>query len=90
VSYPRPLLLPNLPIGNLRHSVVEGEMDGFWRNFTEVMSQNSFTWAILVVVCFACILAFVFEATIEIVVIVVALGGLTAVAEFMMHARNNR
>ena len=65
-------------------------MDSFWRNFTDVMGENSFAWAVLFVVCFACILAFVFEATIEIVVIVVALGGLTAIAEFVMHARNNR
>lgn len=65
-------------------------MNGFWTHIKAVIGENSFAWAILFVVSFACVLAFVFEATIEIVVIVVALGGLTAIAEFVMHARDNQ
>jgi uncharacterized protein YqhQ len=65
-------------------------MNDFWRHIKAVTSENSFAWTMLFVVCFACILAFIFDATIDIVVPVLALGGLAAVAEHVMHARNNQ
>jgi uncharacterized membrane protein YjjB (DUF3815 family) len=65
-------------------------MDSFWRKITAVTGENSFAWTMLFVVCFAYILAFIFEAPIDIVVPVIALGGLAAVAEHVMHARHNQ
>jgi hypothetical protein len=64
-------------------------MNAFLRNITAVTNQNSFAWTVLFVVCFACILAFVFEAPIEIIFPIIALGFITAVAEHVMHDRNN-
>jgi hypothetical protein len=65
-------------------------MNGIWRNIIALASQNSFVSTVLFVVCFACILAFVFDATFDIVVAVVTLGCVTAVAEHVMHSRRNR
>jgi dipeptide/tripeptide permease len=44
---------------------------------------------VLFVVSLACILAFVFQATAEIIIAIVALGCVTAVAEHVMHSRNH-
>ena len=65
-------------------------MNDIWRSIIAIASQNSFVSTVLFVVCFACILAFVFEATIDIVIAVVTLGCVTAVAEHAMHPHNNR
>jgi hypothetical protein len=65
-------------------------MNGFWQNLIAIASQSSFVWTVLFVVCFACILAFILEATIDIVVAIVALGCVTAVAEHVMLSRNDR
>jgi Na+/citrate or Na+/malate symporter len=68
----------------------EGAMSEIWRNIIAIASQNSFVSTVLFVVCLACIFAFVFEATIDIVVAIVILGCVTAVSEHVMHSRNDR
>lgn len=64
-------------------------MNDIWRSIIAIASQNSFVSTVLFVVCFACILAFVFEATVDIIVAIVTLGCVTAVAEHVMHFRND-
>jgi hypothetical protein len=67
---------------------MEDALSHFWQDLTAVFAENSFTWTVLLVVCFACVLAFVFEASIEITLPIVALGCLTALAEHVMRDRN--
>jgi hypothetical protein len=69
---------------------MEGALSSFWQNLTAVFGKASFTWTVLLVVCFACVLALVFEASIEITLPTVALGCLTALAEYVMRDRNAR
>ena len=64
-------------------------MHSLWQSLTAVVGEVSFVWTVLFVVFFACVLAFVFEATIDIVVAIVTLGCLTAIAEHVMHHRNS-
>jgi hypothetical protein len=64
-------------------------MNSFWRSLTSIIGESSFAWTVLFVVSFACILAFVFQATAEIIIAIVALGCVTAVAEHVMHSRNH-
>jgi len=64
-------------------------MRSFWQDVIVLFGQTSFALTVLFVVCFACLLAFVFEASIEIVFSIVALGGLTAIAEHVVHRGNN-
>ena len=63
-------------------------MNGFWQGLTAVVGEVSFTWTVLFVVCFACVLAFVFEATADIIFPIFTLGFLTAIAEHVMRNRN--
>jgi hypothetical protein len=65
-------------------------MNGIWRSTIAIASQSSFVSTVLFVVCFACVLAIVFEATIDIIIAIVMLGCVTAVAEHVMHSRNDR
>jgi hypothetical protein len=67
---------------------MEGALSSVWQDLIAVFGNVSFTWTVLFVVCFACILALVFEAPIEITFPIVALGCLTALAEHVMHNRN--
>ncbi len=60
-------------------------MHSLWQGVIAIFAETSFAWTILFVVCFAYLLAFVFEAPIEIVFCTLALGGLTAMAEHIMH-----
>lgn len=62
----RPSSFPNLLDGNLRHEAMEGALSNFWQDLTALFADISFTRTMLLVVCFTCILALVFEATIEI------------------------
>jgi hypothetical protein len=64
-------------------------MNSFWRSLTSIIGESSFARTVLFVVSFACILAFVFQATAEIIIAIVALGCVTAVAEHVMHSRNH-
>lgn len=67
----------------------EAAMQSFCQDMIALFSQTSFALTVLFVVAFACLLALVFEASIEIIFPIVALGGLTAVAEHVMHRRKN-
>jgi hypothetical protein len=67
---------------------MEGALSSFWQDLTAVFSKASFTWTVLLVVCFACVLALVLDASIEITFPIVALGFLTALAEHVMRDRN--
>jgi hypothetical protein len=69
---------------------LEDALSHFWQDLTAVFAEISFTWTVLLVVCFACVLALVFEASIEITIPIIALGCLTAVAEHVMRDRNAR
>ena len=82
------LLLPSLLFGSLRPKAMEGALSNAWQDLVAVFGDVSFTWTVLFVVCFACVLAFVFEASIEITFPVVALGCLTALTERVMRDRN--
>src|SRR5258708_2243881 len=42
---------------------MELTMNGFWKSLTSIIGADSFAWTVLFVVCFACVLAFVFQAT---------------------------
>jgi hypothetical protein len=68
---------------------MELTMNGFWKSLTSIIGADSFAWTVLFVVCFACVLAFVFQATVDIIIAIVVLGCVTAVAEHVMHSRNN-
>jgi hypothetical protein len=63
-------------------------LSNFWHGLTAVFADIGFTWTVLLVVCFACVLALVFEASIEITLPTVALGCLTALAEYVMRDQN--
>lgn len=65
-------------------------MSVFWKTLTLIINDDSFVLTVLFVVCFACVLAFVFGAASELIASVVMLGCLTATAEFVMHHRNGR
>ena len=84
----RALLLPSLLFGNLRLEAMEGALSNVWQDLTAAFGKLGFTWTVLFVVCFACFLAFVFDASIEITFPIVALGCLTALAEHVMRDRN--
>ena len=64
-------------------------MQSFWHGVTALFGQTSFALTVLFVVAFACLLALVFEASIEIIFTIAVLGSLTAIAEHVMHRRNN-
>ena len=64
-------------------------MNGFWKGLTSIIGESSFAWTLLFVVSLACVLAFAFQATVDIIVTIVALGCVTAVAEHVMHSRNH-
>ena len=65
-------------------------MSVFWKTLTLIINDGSFVLTVLFVVCFACVLAFVFGAAGELIASIVMLGCLTATAEFVMHHRNGR
>jgi hypothetical protein len=88
VSLLKALLLPILLFGNFRPKAMEGALSNAWQDLAAVFGDASFTWTVLFVVCFACVLAFVFEASIEITFPIVALGCLTALTEHVMRDRN--
>jgi hypothetical protein len=67
---------------------MEGALSNVWQSLAAVFGKAGFTWTILFVVCFACVLAFVFEASVEITFPIVALGCLTVLAEYVMRDRN--
>jgi len=67
---------------------MEGAVSNLWQDLTAVFADISFTRTVLLVVCFGCILALVFEASIEITLPTVALGCLTALAEYVMRDQN--
>jgi hypothetical protein len=69
---------------------MEGALNNFWQDLSAVFAEISFTWTVLLVVCFACVLALVFEASIEITLPAVALGCLTALADHVMRDRDAR
>ena len=64
-------------------------MNSFWKSLTFIVGESSFAWTVLFVVSFACVLAFVFQATVDVIVTIVVLGCVTAVAEHVMHSRNH-
>ena len=64
-------------------------MNSFWKSLTSIIGESSFAWTVLFVVSLACVLAFVFQATVDIIVTIVVLGCVTAVAEHAMHSRNH-
>jgi hypothetical protein len=64
-------------------------MNSVWKSLTFIVGESSLAWTVLFVVGFACILAFAFQATIDIIVAIIALGCITAVAEHVMHSRNH-
>jgi hypothetical protein len=65
-------------------------MNSFWKSLTSIIGESSFAWTVLFVVSLARILAFVFQATAEIIIAIVALGCVTAVAEHVMHVNKHR
>ncbi len=67
---------------------MEGALRSVWQDLATLFGKVGFTWTVLFVVCFAYVLAFVFEASIEITFPIVALGCLTALAEHVMRDRN--
>jgi hypothetical protein len=67
---------------------MEGALGNVWQDLAAVFVNVSFTWTVLFVVCFACVLGFVFEASVEITFPIVALGCLAALAEHVMRDRN--
>jgi len=67
---------------------MEGALSNVWQDLAAVFGNVSFTWTVLFVVCFACVLAFVFEASIEIIFPIVTLGCLTALAEHVRRDGN--
>jgi hypothetical protein len=69
---------------------MEDALRHFCQDLTAAFAEISFTWTVLLVVCFACVLALVFEASIEITLPIVALGCLTALAEHVMRDRDAR
>ena len=69
---------------------MEGALNSVWQDLAAVFGKVSFTWTVLIVVCFACVFALVFDASIEITFPIVALGCLTALAEHVMRNRNAR
>jgi hypothetical protein len=69
---------------------MEGALSSLWQDLIAVFGKVSFTWMVLLVVAFACALALVFEASIEITFPIVVLGCLTALAEHVMRDRNAR
>jgi len=79
--------LSNLLDGNLRLKAMEGALSSFWQDLIAAFGKVRFAWTVLSVVCFACVLTLVFEASIEITFPIVALGFLTALAE---HVTNDR
>jgi hypothetical protein len=60
-------------------------MHSVWQGASAIFAEASFAWTILFVVCFACLIAFVFDASIEIIFSILALGGFTAMAEHVMN-----
>jgi hypothetical protein len=68
---------------------MEGAMNNFWQSVTVVFGEISSTWRVLFVVCLACILAFVFDASTDAVFPIFTLGFLAAIAEHVMRNRNN-
>jgi hypothetical protein len=64
-------------------------MNSFWKSLTFIVGESSLAWTVLFVVGLACILAFAFQATAEIIIAIVVLGCVTAVAEHVMHSRNH-
>jgi hypothetical protein len=64
-------------------------MNSVWKSLTFIVGESSFAWTVLFVVGLACILAFAFQATAEIVIAIVALGCVSAIAEHVMHSRNH-
>jgi len=88
VAVSKTLLFPNLLYGNLRLRAMEGALSNVWQDLTAVFGKVSFTGTVLSVVCFACVLALAFEASIEITFAIVALGCLTALVEHVMRDRN--
>jgi hypothetical protein len=64
-------------------------MNSFWKSLTSIIGESSFAWTVLFVVSLACVLAFVFQATVDIIIAIVVLGCVTAVAEHVMHSPNN-
>jgi hypothetical protein len=67
---------------------VEGALSNVWQDLAAVFGKVSFTWTVLFVVCFARVVAFLFEASVEITFQIVALGCLTALAEHVMGDRS--
>lgn len=63
-------------------------MNGFWQRISVVFGELSFVWTVLFVICIACILAFVFEASTDAIFPIFTLGFLAAIAEHVMRNRN--
>ncbi len=63
-------------------------MESFWQSVAVLFGGVGITWAVLLVVCFACILAFVFEASIDAIFPIFTLSFLTAIAQHVMRNRN--
>jgi hypothetical protein len=89
VSFSRPSSFQKYPHRNLRLIATEAAMHSFWQGMIALCSQTSFALTALFVVAFACLLALVLEASIEIIFTIVVLGSLTAIAEHVMHRRNS-
>jgi hypothetical protein len=88
VSLPRPSSFQKYPHRSLRLIAMEAAMQSFWHGVIALFGQTSFALTVLFVVGFACLLALVFEASIEIIFTIVVLGGFTAITEQVMHSRN--
>ena len=64
-------------------------MNGFWQRVTVVFGEVSFVWTVLFVICIASILAFVFGVSTDAIFPLFTLGFLAAIAEHVIHRRNN-
>jgi hypothetical protein len=63
-------------------------MNNFWQSVTVVFAK-SVSSRVLFVVCLAFVLAFLFEAPTDAIFPIFTLGFLAAIAEYVMHDRNN-
>jgi hypothetical protein len=64
-------------------------MNDFWHRVIGVFGEVSFVWTVLLVICIASILAYVFEASTDAIFPIFTLGFLAAIAEHVMQRRNN-
>jgi hypothetical protein len=64
-------------------------MNSFWQRVTVVFGEVGFLWTALLVICIASILALMFDVSTNAIFPIFTLGFLAAIAEHVMHRRNN-